>query len=158
MEEKIPITPAGFEKVKAELKHLKTVEKHKNIKDIETARAHGDLKENAEYHAAKDRQSHLAGRIAELGDLTARAQVIDPSTLDYEKIYFGATVTLENIDSGETVTYQIVGIHESDVKGGKISVQSPFARKLIGKEEGDSVVMPKPTGQVEYEIAKIEYI
>lgn len=158
MQDRIPITPSGLEKAKAELKHLKTVEKPNNIKDIETARAHGDLSENAEYSAAKERQSHIAGRIAELEDLTARAHVIDPSTLEHEKVYFGATVTLEEVESGDSMTYQIVGIHESDVKDGKISVESPLAKRLLGKEEGDTVVMPRSSGAIEYEVIKIEYL
>jgi transcription elongation factor GreA len=157
MVDSIPITPEGIEKVKKELKHLKRVEVPKNIKDIETARAHGDLSENAEYHAAKERQSHLQGRLAELENIMARAQIINPSDLNHEKIYFGATVTLEDTDSGDTQTYQIVGVHESDVKDGKISVESPLAKKLLGKEEGDVVVMPKPRGKVEYEVSKVEY-
>ena len=157
MKDQIPITPAGLEKVKAELKHLKTVEKPKNIQDIETARAHGDLSENAEYSAAKERQSHIHGRILELEDVTARAHVINPADLDHEKIFFGATVTLENIETGQKQTYQIVGTHESDVKEGRISVESPFAKKLIGKEEGDVVEMPKGAAKVEYEIVKVEY-
>lgn len=157
MVDRIPITPEGIEKVKKELKHIKRVEVPKNIKDIETARAHGDLSENAEYHAAKERQSHLQGRLAELENIVACAQIINPSDLEHEKIYFGATVTLEDTDSGNTQTYQIVGVHESDVKDGKISVESPLAKKLLGKEEGDVVVMPKPRGKVEYEVAKVEY-
>ena len=157
MQDRIPTTPEGLEKVKQELKHLKSVERIKNIRDIEEAIAHGDLSENAEYHAAKERQSHIAGRIAELEDITVRAHVINPATQDHEKIYFGATVTLEDVDSGKTLTYKIVGGHESDVKGGKISVESPLAKKLIGKEEGDVVVMPKGQGEVEYEVSKIEY-
>ena len=156
-QDKIPITPAGLEKLKVELKHLKTVEKPRNIQDIETARAHGDLSENAEYSAAKERQSHIHGRIGELEDVIARAHVINPATLDHEKIFFGATVTLENTETGQTQTYQIVGVHESEVKDGKISVESPFAKKLIGKEQGDVVEMPKATGKVEYEIVKVEY-
>jgi len=157
MVDKIPITPEGLEKLRAELKQLKTVEKPNNIKDIEIARAHGDLSENAEYSAAKERQSHIAGRIMELEDATSRAQVIEPSTLEHEKVYFGATVTIEDVDSGESQTYQIVGIHESEVKDGKISVESPLAKKLIGKEEGDMVILPKTTGDVEYEVIKVEY-
>ncbi len=157
MQDQIPITPGGLKKIKAELKHLKSVEKPNNIKDIEIARAHGDLSENAEYSAAKERQSHIAGRIAELEDLTARAQVIDPSTLEHEKVYFGATVSIEAVESGEVQVYQIVGIHESDVKEGKISVESPLAKRLLGKVEGETVVMPRPTGAIEYEVIKIEY-
>jgi transcription elongation factor GreA len=157
MQDKVPMTPAGLEKIKAELKHLKTVEKYKNIRDIETARAHGDLSENAEYSAAKERQSHIHGRILELEDVTARAHVINPATLNHEKIVFGATVTLKNTETEQAQTYQIVGVYESEVKDGKISVESPFAKKLIGKEEGDVVEMPKASGNVEYEIVKVEY-
>ena len=157
LNDRIPITPDGLNKIKAELKHLKTVEKPKNIKDIETARAHGDLSENAEYHAAKEKQSHIAGRMAELEDILARAQVIDPASLDHEKIYFGATVTLEDTDSGKRQIYQIVGIHESEVKDGKISLESPVAKKMMGKEEGDIVEMVRANNKVEYEIIKIEY-
>jgi transcription elongation factor GreA len=157
MSDSIPMTPEGLKKLKEELKHLKTVERPKNIKDIETARAHGDISENAEYHAAKERQSHLAGRIAELEDIISRAQVIEPSTLEHEKIHFGATVSLENSDTGEEVTYQIVGIHESDVKQGKISVASPLAKSLIGKEAGDMVEIKKPAGVAQYEVLSVEY-
>ncbi len=157
MNDLIPITPEGLVKLKEELNHLKTVEKPKNIKDIEVARAHGDLSENAEYSAAKERQSHLAGRIAELEDITARAQVIDPATLTHEKIFFGATVTLRDSDTGETVTYKIVGIHESDVKNGKISVESPMAKRLLGKEEGDLVPLKKAGEEIEHEIVSLEY-
>jgi transcription elongation factor GreA len=157
MNDPIPITPEGLQKLKEELKHWKLVEKPKNIKDIEIARAHGDLSENAEYSAAKERQSHIAGRIAELEDIISRAQVINPSTLEHEKIYFGATVTLSNTDSGEEMTYQIVGVHESDVKQGRISVESPLARSLIGKMEGDSVIMKRGNGDVEFEILTVEY-
>lgn len=158
MSDKIPTTPEGLEKAKAELKHLKTVEKPKNIQDIETARAHGDLSENAEYSAAKERQSHIQGRIGELGDLIARAQVIVPSELKHDKIYFGATVTLENIDSGEEQTYQIVGTHEANVNGGKISVESPLAKKLIGKSEGETVVLPRQGDSLEFEVLSVEYV
>lgn len=157
MNDPIPLTPEGLDKLKQELRQLKTVERPKNIKDIEIARAHGDLSENAEYSAAKERQSHLNGRIAELEDIVARAQIIKPSELDHEKIYFGATVTLSNTDSGEEVTYQIVGIHESDVKQGKISAESPLAKTLLGKEEGDVVLMRRPGGDLEYEVLAVEY-
>lgn len=157
MTDAIPITPEGLAKLKEELNHLKTVEKPKNIKDIEIARAHGDLSENAEYSAAKERQSHLAGRIAELEDVISRAKVINPAELTHEKVYFGATVTLMDADTEAEQTYQIVGIHESDVKAGKISVESPLAKKLIGREEGDSIVLNKPTGNTEFEILAVEY-
>jgi len=157
MQDPIPLTPEGLAKLKKELKELKSVERPKNIKDIETAIAHGDLSENAEYHAAKERQSHLAGRMGELGDIIARAQVIKPAELDHEKIYFGATVTLAHGDSGDEITYQIVGIHESDVKQGRISSASPLAKSLLGKEEGDTVKLKRPHGVVEYEVLRVEY-
>lgn len=153
----IPMTPEGLKKLKEELAQLKNVERPKNIKDIEIARAHGDLSENAEYSAAKERQSHLAGRMAELGDIIARAQAIKPEELEHEKIYFGATVTLSHTESGEEMTYQIVGVHESDVKKGRISVESPLAKTLLGKEEGDQVKMKRPQGAVEYEVLSVEY-
>ncbi len=157
MRASIPMTPEGFHKLKDELKKLKTVDKYENIKDIERARAHGDLSENAEYSAAKERQSFIAGRIAELEEVIACAQVIDPSTLNHEKVVFGATVRLTDTDSGEEMTYQIVGTHESDVKGGKISVESPLAKSLIGKTVDDLVKMKTPRGEKEYEVLEIIY-
>ena len=153
----IPMTPDGLVKLKEELKRLKTVDKIENIRDIEVARAHGDLSENAEYSAAKERQSHIAGRIAELEEVIACAQVIDPASLDHEKVVFGATVRLSDTDSGEEVTYQIVGIHESDVKAGRISVESPLAKSLIGKTEEDLVKLKTARGEKEFEILEIIY-
>ena len=153
----MPMTPEGYRKLQEELKHLKSVERPKNIQDIETARAHGDLKENAEYAAAKERQSHIAGRLIELEDRIARAQVIDPSSINHEKIVFGATVFLADVDSGEKITYQIVGGHESDVKIGKISIDSPIAKSLIGKEQNDVVKVVTPRGAREFEILEIKY-
>lgn len=153
----LPMTPEGYQRLQDELKHLKSVERPKNIQDIEEARAHGDLKENAEYAAAKERQSHIAGRIVELEDRLARALVIDPATIDHHKIVFGATVRLSDVDSGETVTYQIVGGHESDVKQGKISIESPIAKSLIGKERNDVVKVVTPRGAREFEILDIKY-
>jgi transcription elongation factor GreA len=151
------MTPEGFRKLQEELKHLKSVERPKNVLDIETARAHGDLKENAEYHAAKDRQGHIAARMAYLEDRIARAQVIDPSTINHEKVVFGATVRLTDVDSGEEIVYRIVGEHESDVKNGKISVESPIAKSLIGKETGDVAKVVTPRGAREFEILNIKY-
>ncbi len=156
--ESVPITPQGLKKLREELKHLKSVERPKNIQDIETARAHGDLSENAEYSAAKERQSHIAGRIAELEDVVSRAQVIKPSELEHEKVYFGATVTLLDCDSEEEFVYQIVGTHESDAKEGRISVESPLAKRMMGKEEGDVVQIKKANEMIEYEIVTIQYI
>lgn len=153
----IPMTPEGLVKLKEELKRLKTVDKIENIRDIEVARAHGDLSENAEYSAAKERQSHIAGRIAELEEIIACAQVIDPAALDHEKVVFGATVRLSDTDSGEEVTYQIVGIHESDVKAGRISVESPLAKSLIGKTADDLVKLKTARGEKEFEILEILY-
>ncbi len=153
----IPMTPEGLAKLKEELKRLKTVDKIENIRDIEVARAHGDLSENAEYSAAKERQSHIAGRIAELEEIIACAQVIDPAGLDHEKVVFGATVRLSDTDSGEEVTYQIVGIHESDVKAGRISVESPLAKSLIGKTVDDLVKLKTARGEKEFEVLEIVY-
>lgn len=153
----IPMTPDGLAKLKEELKRLKTVDKIENIRDIEIARAHGDLSENAEYSAAKERQSHIAGRIAELEEIIACAQVIDPAGLDHEKVVFGATVRLSDTDSGEEVTYQIVGVHESDVKAGRISVESPLAKSLIGKTVDDLVKLKTARGEKEFEVLEIIY-
>ena len=153
----IPMTPEGLKRLQEDLKYLKSVERPKNIADIETARAHGDLSENAEYAAAKERQSHIAGRLAEIEDKIARAQVIDPSKLSHQKIVFGATVKLADVDSGEEVRYQIVGGHESDVKNGKISIESPIAKSLIGKEIGDVAKVVTPRGAREFEILEIKY-
>lgn len=153
----IPMTPEGLAKLKEELKRLKTVDKIENIRDIEVARAHGDLSENAEYSAAKERQSHIAGRIAELEEIIACAQVIDPAALGHEKVVFGATVRLSDTDSGEEVTYQIVGVHESDVKAGRISVESPLAKSLIGKTVDDLVKLKTARGDKEFEVLEIVY-
>lgn len=153
----LPITPQGLQKLKEELKHYKSVERPKNVREIEEARAHGDLSENAEYSAAKERQSHIAGRIAELEDKISRAQVIDPSSLNHSKVVFGATVRLLDVDTNEEVTYQIVGADESDVKAGKISIQSPIAKSLIGKSKDDVAKIVTPKGTRELEILEIRF-
>lgn len=153
----IPMTPQGLQKLKDELKKLKTVDRPKNIQEIEEARAHGDLSENAEYEAAKERQGQIAGRIAEIEDKISRAQVIDPSTLNHSKVVFGATVRLLDTESEEEITYQIVGADESDVKAGKISIQSPIAKSLIGKEEGDVAKIITPKGTRELEVLEISF-
>lgn len=155
--DKVPMTPRGFQKLKDELKRFKSVERPQNIRDIEEARAHGDLSENAEYSAAKERQSHIAGKIAELEDKIARAQVIDPSTLNHSKVVFGATVRLLDVDTDEEVIYQIVGADESDVKAGKISIQSPIAKSLIGKSKDDLVKIVTPKGTRELEVLEIRF-
>lgn len=153
----IPMTPEGLKKLQEELKHIKRVERPKNIEDIEIARSHGDLSENAEYTAAKERQSYLAFRMSQLEDAIVRAQVIDPSTLDHQKVVFGATVKMSDVDTGEEVTYQIVGGHESDIKKGRISIESPIAKSLIGKETGDVARVVTPKGAREFEILEIGY-
>ena len=153
----IPMTPSGYKKLQDELKHLKSVERPKNIADIETARAHGDLSENAEYEAAKERQAHIARRLGELEDQIARAQVIDPAQIRHEKIVFGATIKLVDSDSGDELFYQIVGACEADVREGKISIDSPIAKSLIGKEENDSVKVTTPRGTRVFEILEVLY-
>jgi len=151
------MTPEGHKKLHERLKHLKAVERPKIIHAIEVARGHGDLSENAEYDAAKEAQAHLTREIREVEDKLARAQVIDPAKMNHEKIAFGATVTLEETESGTKVTYQIVGAYESDVKSGKISIESPIAKALIGKERGDATQVHTPKGLKEYEIITVEY-
>ena len=154
----IPITTRGAEKLKAELHRLKTKDRPEVIQAIAEARAQGDLSENAEYDAAKDRQGFIEGRIKEVEGKLAAAQVIDPSSLDAGgKVVFGATVQLEE-ESGEKVTYQIVGEDEADLKHGLINISSPIARALIGKEEGDSAEVQAPGGVKHYEIIAVSYI
>ena len=155
----IPLTTRGAEKLKEELQRLKTVERHAVIQAISEARAQGDLSENAEYEAAKDKQGFIEGRILEIESKLAAAQVIDPSTLDADgRVVFGATVDLEEEDSGAQVTYQIVGDDEADLKLGKISLNSPVARALIGKYAGDVAEVQAPGGVREYEILDVKYI
>ncbi|HAE26900.1 MULTISPECIES: transcription elongation factor GreA [Hyphomonas] len=155
--ERIPMTAEGHAALQAELKNLKSVERPNIIAAISEARAHGDLSENAEYHAAKEKQSFIEGRISELDDKLARADVIDVSKLTGGKIRFGATVSLIDVDSEEESSYKIVGDDEANVKEGKISISSPIARALIGKEEGDEAEVAAPAGARAYEIIKVEY-
>jgi transcription elongation factor GreA len=155
----IPITRRGAEKLKAELHKLKTVDRPAVITAIAEARAQGDLSENAEYDAAKDRQGFIEGRIRELEGKLAAAQVIDPAGLDAGgRVVFGATVELEEEDSGEKVRYQIVGEDEADLKHGLINISSPIARALIGKEEGDTAEVQAPGGVKRYEIVAVQYV
>lgn len=155
----IPITKRGAEKLKEELQRLKTIERPGVIAAIAEARSHGDLSENAEYDAAKDRQGFIEGRIQEVESKLSAAQIIDPSQLDAGgKVVFGATVDLADEDSGEPVTYQIVGEDEADLKQGLINVSSPIARALIGKEEGDTAVVQAPGGERRYEIVGVRYL
>lgn len=156
--EKFPMTPGGFEKLKEELRWRQQEERPRIIEAISEARAHGDLSENAEYHAAKEAQSLNEGRIAELEDLIGRAEVIDVSKLTGDKIKFGATVTLVDEDTEEEKQYQIVGDQEADVKQGRISISSPIARALIGKSEGDTIEVQAPGGARSYEIISMKYI
>ena len=155
MAEKIPMTKNGYEKLQQELERLRKVERPKNIKDIEEARGHGDLSENAEYHAAKERQGFIEGRMQELQGKLASAQVIDTSKLSNEKVVFGATVVLLDQDSEEEKRYTLVGTDEADLKEGKISTISPVGKALIGHRVGDSITVRVPAGTVDYEVLDI---
>lgn len=156
---KVPMTLQGEQKLREELNQLKTVDRPKVIADIAEAREHGDLKENAEYHAAREQQGFIEGRIQEIEGKLSSAQVIDVKSIPHTgKVVFGATVDIINLDTDDEVSYQIVGDDESDVKANKISVNSPIARALVGKEEGDVVVVTTPNGKVEYEIAEVRHI
>jgi transcription elongation factor GreA len=156
---KFPLTVAGANKLRAELEELKTVVRPRIVAAIAEARAHGDLKENAEYHAAKEQQSFSEGRIAEIESKLSNAHIIDVTRVEARgKVVFGATVKIENLDTGDIVTYQIVGEDEANIKDGRISVGSPIARALIGKEIEDVVIVKAPSGDIEYEILAIQYI
>jgi transcription elongation factor GreA len=157
MTDKVPMTLLGYERLAEELKNLKGSERPAVIKAIAAAREHGDLSENAEYHAARERQSFIEGRILELEDKVSRAEVIDVSKLDGKDIKFGATVTLLDDDSGDKVNYQIVGEDEADIKSGRLSVTSPLARALIGKQVKDNVEVVTPKGSKSYEVVKVAY-
>ena len=154
--EKIPLTRAGYDKLGAELKQLKSVERPAIIRAISEAREHGDLSENAEYHSAKEKQGFIEGRIKELEGLMGRAEVIDPAKLS-GSVKFGATIQLVDEDTDEEKTYQIVGEYEADIEAGKLNIKSPLARALIGKEQGDSVEVRTPGGEKSYEILDIRY-
>lgn len=155
--QKIPMTATGYQRLEAELKHLKTVERPNVIRAISEAREHGDLSENAEYHAAKERQGWIETRVLELEDKLRRAEVIDVSKLSGDKVKFGATVVLADEDTDEEATYQIVGADEADIKSGLLSITSPLARALVGKAEGESVEVAAPGGSKAYEIVSVEY-
>jgi transcription elongation factor GreA len=154
---KIPMTADGFNRLQEELKRLKTVDRPAIIRAIAEARDHGDLSENAEYHAARERQSFIEGRVMELEDKIARAEVIDVSKLSGKAVKFGATVTLEDEETEEKVVYQIVGEDEADISKGRLSVTSPLARALIGKTIGDNVEVSTPRGARSYEIVKVQF-
>ena len=155
---KVPLTVAGANKLRAELEELKTVVRPRIIQAISDARAHGDLKENAEYHAAREQQSFAEGRIAEIESKLSNANIIDVTKTDANgKVVFGTTVKIEDLDTGKEVTYQIVGEDEADIKGGKISINSPIARALIGKFAGDIAQVQAPGGIREYEVLDVRY-
>jgi transcription elongation factor GreA len=156
--EKVPMTAEGYHALDEDLKRLKTLERPAVIAAISEAREHGDLSENAEYHAAKERQGWIEGQIADIEDRMARAQVIDVSKLSGSQVKFGATVSVVDEDTEDKARYQIVGEHEADVKLGKISIASPIARAMIGKEMGDVVEVPTPGGTKAYEILKVEWV
>ena len=153
--DRVPITREGFDTLKKELENLKSVERPNNIRAIEEARAHGDLSENAEFAAAKDRQSFIEGRIQELEYKLAKAEIINPEHLSKEKAVFGCSVVLENIDTGDDVEYQLVGPDESNIEQGRISVASPLGKAIIGKKPGDEVVLVAPGGKRNYELVEI---
>ncbi len=155
---RVPMTKLGAEKMREELAFLKSKKRHEIIAAIEEARAHGDLSENAEYHAAKEEQGMNESRIKSLEDRLARAEVIDPTTIKAEKVVFGATVTLVDAETEKEVIYQIVGEDEASIEEGKISITSPIARALIGREEGDIAVVHAPGGEREYEVVEIRYL
>lgn len=155
--QRIPMTADGFRRLEEELRTLKTVERPAVIRAIAEARAHGDLSENAEYHAAKEKQGFIEARVAEIEDKLSRADVIDVSKLSGKDVKFGATVTIADEDTDEELTYQIVGADESDIKQNRLSISSPLARALIGKKPGDSVEVSAPGGSKAYEIVKVKF-
>ncbi len=155
--EKVPMTPGGLTRLQEELRRLKSEERPAVIRAIAEARAHGDLSENAEYHAAKERQAFIEGRVAELEDKISRAEVIDPATVSGDTVKFGATVKVVDEETDNTLTYTIVGTDEADISKGLLSVTSPLARALIGKEKGEQVEVNAPSGPRYYEILSVEY-
>lgn len=155
--QKEPMTKHGYEKLTSELNHLKNVERPAIIKEIEIAKEHGDLKENAEYHAAKEKQRFIDARLNELSDLLGRVHLIEPETLPHERVSFGSTVLLCDMDTDEELSYTIVGSTESNPDRGLISFHSPLAKQLLGKEEGDEVVASLPGGEKEYEVIEVTY-
>jgi transcription elongation factor GreA len=158
MADRFPMTPAGQKKLRDELKRLREVERPKNVLDIEIARAHGDISENAEYSAAKERQAFIEGRMREIEGTIALSEVIDPGKLSGTRVVFGATVRLADTESGDETVYTIVGDHEGDIKEGRIAISAPLARAIIGKEQGDTVTLRTAKGSREYQIQEIKFI
>jgi len=157
MADRYPMTPRGQRSLKEELKQLREVERPKNVQDIEEARAHGDLRENAEFHAAKEKQAFIEGRSRQIESILAQAEVIDPGKLSGTRVVFGATVKLADTDSGDEVTYRIVGDFEADIKQGRIAISAPLARALIGREMGDTVTLKTGKGSREYQISEVRF-
>ncbi|MFA5353177.1 MAG: transcription elongation factor GreA [Thermodesulfovibrionales bacterium] len=155
---RIPMTPEGYQRLKVELDNLLKVERPKNIQDIAEARAHGDLSENAEYHAAREKQSFLEGRIQEIQSKLSVADVIDPSKINQSRIAFGATVKVLDIEADEEYFFTLVGSEEANVKQGKISISSPVGKALIGKEIGDTAIVKAPARTIEYEVLEINFV
>ena len=153
--ERIPMTREGYQTLKKELEHLKSIERPKVIKAIEEARSHGDLSENAEYDAAKERQAFIEGRVSELGYKLGNAEIIDVDNLPKDRAVFACTVVLENVDTGEDVEYQLVGPEESNIEKGRISVTSPLGKAIIGKKPGEEIVLNAPAGKRVYELVDI---
>ncbi|MCX2560146.1 transcription elongation factor GreA [Acetobacter farinalis] len=156
--QKTPMTDKGLKRLEDELRRLKSVERPAIIRAIAEARSHGDLSENAEYHAARERQSFTEGRVLELESIISTAEVIDPATLSGDQVKFGATITVVDEDTDKEATYQIVGVHEADIKQNLLSISSPLAKSLIGKHEGDTVSVPAPGGDRTYEILSVKFI
>lgn len=153
--ERVPITREGYEALKKKLEHLKKVERPKNIMAIEEARSHGDLTENAEFEAAKDRQAFIEGKVSELGYKLSRADIIDPQILSKDRAVFASSVVLENMDTGESVKYQLVGPDEANVEKGRISVSSPLGKAIVGKKPGDEIILQAPGGKRSYDLIEI---
>jgi transcription elongation factor GreA len=158
MADRIPMTPRGVKKLRAELKHLREVERPQNVHDIEVALGHGDLSENADYSAAKEKQGFIEGRMREIDGILALSEVIDPGKLSGSRVVFGATVRLAETESGDETTYAIVGDYEGDIKEGRLAISAPLARALIGREEGDTVTLRTGKGTREYQIQEVKFV
>jgi transcription elongation factor GreA len=157
MPDRVPMTPRGLRALRDELKHIKEIDRPKNVQDIEEARAHGDLRENAEFSAAKERQAFLEGRMRELEGLIAMSDVIDPGKLSGSRVVFGATVKLADGETGDETVYSIVGDYEADIKLNRLAISAPLSRALIGREEGDTVVLRNAKGSREYQILEVRF-